>query len=92
MSFLSDSLFRHQMDLHKKHHREALITVDAYRTAFEEQLSRNKTLIKKMADIAIATTPVTPKASSIVERMDKAKAMLKFLIQTVTEGNLLKNC
>ena len=74
--------------MHKKHHQEALVTVDAYRVAFEEQLSRNKTFAKKMADVAIATTPVATKSLSMEERLDKAKAVLKFLIQTMTGGNL----
>ncbi|KAI0214624.1 hypothetical protein LSAT2_000269 [Lamellibrachia satsuma] len=72
------------VEMHKKHHQEALVTVDAYRVAFEEQLSRNKTFAKKMADVAIATTPVATKSLSMEERLDKAKAVLKFLIQTMT--------
>ena len=62
------------------------MTVDAYRSAFEEELSRNKTLVKKMADYAIATTPATTKPPSMEERMDKAKAVLKFLIQAMVGG------
>jgi len=86
------SLLFYQVEMHKKHHQEALVTVDAYRSAFEEQLSRNKTLLKKMADYAIEPTPATTKSSSIEERMDKAKAVLKFLIQAMIGGMFHNKC
>ena len=62
---------------HKKRCEEALVTVDAYRIAFEEQLSRNRKLMQqltKMTDL--------PRQN----KSGKAKATLQWLIQQLNEG------
>ncbi len=47
--------------------------------AFEEQLGRNRTLVKQIAELVALPTPQPSKAS-------KAKAALKWLIKQLNEG------
>lgn len=60
-----------------KNYEEAVITTDAYRIAFEEQLDRNRLLMKEIVDMTML--PVQAK-------MSKAKSAMKWLIQQLNEG------
>jgi hypothetical protein len=58
---------------------EAAQTVDAYRAAFEEQLYKNKQLMLKLAELAVAGP----------SKYEKAKVMLKNLIHLLNDGKLI---
>lgn len=70
--------FLFQIEEHKKRRKEALVTVDAYRIAFEEQLTRNRGLMKRLAEVTTLYNSPTNSA--------KAKAALKWLIKQLNEG------
>ena len=68
-----------QLECEKRRADDALVTTDAYRMAFEEQLSRNRTLVKQIAELVAIPCPQPSKAS-------KAKAALKWLVKQLNEG------
>ncbi|ESO89809.1 hypothetical protein LOTGIDRAFT_124546, partial [Lottia gigantea] len=70
---------REEIDLQKQRTEETYLTVDAYRKAFEEQLSKNKVLSVKLSELCV---PAVPKAV-------KAKAALKWLISVLNDGRSL---
>lgn len=55
--------------------------MDAYRAAFEEQLFKNKQLMLKLAELAVAGP----------SRYEKAKVILKNLIHLLNDGKLISN-
>ena len=68
-----------QIEHRKKQHRESLLTTDAYRTAFEEQLNRNKKLVRQLAEITATVLSNNSKTA-------KFKAAMKWLLQQLNEG------
>ncbi|CAH1798123.1 unnamed protein product [Owenia fusiformis] len=60
----------------KKLREESLNTVDAYRSAFDDQLNTNKMLITEVADLAIMPQP---------SRVEKAKNVLTWIIKQLNE-------
>lgn len=63
----------------KKQHRESLLTTDAYRTAFDEQLNRNKKLVRQLAEVTATVMTNHSKTA-------KFKAAMKWLLQQLNEG------
>ncbi|KAJ8316832.1 hypothetical protein KUTeg_004736 [Tegillarca granosa] len=66
------------MELQKRRQEEAYLTADVYKSAFEDQLQRNKLLMLNLANIA------TPRTSKLV----KAKAAVKTLIQILNDESV----
>ena len=66
------------MEEQKASHEESLIIIDAYRIAFEEQLSRNGALMRQLAEITSCSSQPT--------RAQKAKAAVSWLISQLNEG------
>ncbi|KAK2163764.1 hypothetical protein LSH36_74g02088 [Paralvinella palmiformis] len=62
----------------KKQHRESLLTTDAYRTAFDEQLNRNKKLVRQLAEVTATVMTNHSKTA-------KFKAAMKWLLQQLNE-------
>ena len=60
---------------------DAAVVTDVYRVAFEEQLERNKELLRRLGDLTL-----TPPHMS---RTEKAKAAVKWLIKQLNEGQLV---
>ena len=60
---------------------DAAVVTDVYRVAFEEQLERNKELLRRLGDLTL-----TPPHLS---RTEKAKAAVKWLIKQLNEGQLV---
>ena len=56
---------------------EAKIVTDTYRMAFEEQLARNRELIKTLAEMT---------AEPQMSRVEKAKGAIRWLIKQLNEG------
>ena len=82
VSFDTYSKWEHsifQLESEKEKADNALVTTDAYRMAFEEQLSRNRTLVKQIAELVALPCPQPSKAS-------KVKAALKWLVKQLNEG------
>ena len=63
---------------------DAAVVTDVYRVAFEEQLERNKELLRRLGDLTL-----TPPHMS---RTDKAKAAVKWLIKQLNEGQTSLHC
>lgn len=65
-----------QVDLHKRRKNEVILTVDAYRQAFEEQLQTNKALFSKLTSLAVPS----------INKVERAKAIFRFLLETLNDG------
>ena len=59
-----------------------MLTTDAYRAAFEEQLNKNKKLVRQLAEITATVLTNNSKTA-------KFKAAMKWLIQQLNEGTLI---
>lgn len=66
-----------QLEQYKQNHQEAITTTDAYRIAFEEQLSHNRSLTKQLA--ALSAAPLQSKSS-------KARAAVRWLVKQLNES------
>ena len=67
-----------QLHKQKQKWRENTIVLDTYRMAFEEQLARNRGLIRKIAQLTS-----NPQSTG---RVDKAKAAIKWVIKQLNDG------
>ncbi|CAG5125975.1 unnamed protein product [Candidula unifasciata] len=67
---------REGLELNQKRREESNLTVDAYRLAFEEQLTKNRKLCLQMSHIA-----------TLSSRTAKAKAALKWLVQVLNDDD-----
>ncbi|XP_013087128.2 coiled-coil domain-containing protein 125-like isoform X2 [Biomphalaria glabrata] len=70
------SKLKDELDCSLQRREEANLTVDAYRAAFEEQLSKTRSLSLKLSQIA-----------TISSRSTKAKAAIKWLIQVLNDDD-----
>ncbi|XP_048746606.2 coiled-coil domain-containing protein 125-like [Ostrea edulis] len=70
---------KEQYEAQLRRRDEASQTVDAYRAAFEEQLFKNKQLMLKLAELAVAGP----------SRYEKAKVILKNLIHLLNDDDYL---
>ncbi|XP_035826989.1 coiled-coil domain-containing protein 125 [Aplysia californica] len=70
------SKLKEEVDLNQRRREEANLTVDAYRMAFEEQLSKSRGMSQRLAHVA-----------SLTSRSSKAKAAIKFLIEVLNDDD-----
>ncbi|XP_059155418.1 coiled-coil domain-containing protein 125-like isoform X2 [Physella acuta] len=67
---------REELECSHQRREETSLTVDAYRTAFEEQLARNKSMTMRLSQLA-----------TLSSRSAKAKAAIKWLIQVLNDDD-----
>lgn len=53
-----------------------MLTVDAYRQAFEEQLQKNKVFLSQLTSMAVPG----------MNKLERAKAVFRFLLETLNDG------
>lgn len=70
-----------KLNAEREKSENASVTADAYRMAFEEQLSRNRSLVKQLADV-VALPGGQP------SRTGRAKAALRWLVKQLNEGTV----
>ncbi|CAC5383379.1 unnamed protein product [Mytilus coruscus] len=75
------SRLKSQVESHKKRKKEVMLTVDAYRQAFEEQLQKNKVFLSQLTSMAVPGT----------NKLDRAKAVFRFLLETLNDGKYYNN-
>ncbi|XP_052099279.1 coiled-coil domain-containing protein 125-like [Mytilus californianus] len=74
------SRLKSQVESHKKRKKEVMLTVDAYRQAFEEQLQKNKVFLSQLTSMAVPGT----------NKLDRAKAVFRFLLETLNDDDLMR--
>ncbi|CAG2221345.1 unnamed protein product [Mytilus edulis] len=74
------SRLKSQVESHKKRKKEVMLTVDAYRQAFEEQLQKNKVFLSQLTSMAVPGT----------NKLERAKAVFRFLLETLNDDDLMR--
>lgn len=74
------SRLKSQVESHKKRKKEAILAIDAYRQAFEEQLQKNKVLLAQLTSMAVPG----------INKLERAKAIFRFLLETLNDDDLMR--
>lgn len=65
-----------QVDMYKRRREDALLTADAYRMAFEEQLASNRRLLLKITELSYIP----------MQKTDRVKTALRWVISQLNDG------